>query len=69
MLRNDIVAAIRAAVQALRAKGVTSLAIFGSHARGDSRPDSDLDVLVEVAPDARFSMLDLIGPGTPRPAA
>jgi len=40
---------------------VTKLAIFGSRARGDARPDSDLDVLVEVEPDSRFSMLDLIG--------
>jgi uncharacterized protein len=46
---------------ALQAEGVTKLAIFGSRARGDARPDSDLDVLVEVEPDSRFSMLDLIG--------
>ena len=61
MLRDDIVATIRAAAPALRGEGVTSVAIFGSRARGDARPDSDLDVLIEVAPDARFSMLDLIG--------
>ena len=29
--------------------------------RGDNRADSDLDVLVEVAPDASFSILNLIG--------
>lgn len=28
--------------------------IFGSVARGDDRPDSDLDLLVELAPDASF---------------
>lgn len=33
---------------ALRAAGVKRLYIFGSRARGDARPDSDLDVLVET---------------------
>jgi predicted nucleotidyltransferase len=31
-----------------KAEGVTKLAIFGSRARGDARPDGDLDVLVET---------------------
>ncbi len=61
MIRDEIIAAIRAAAPALKAEGVTSLAIFGSRARGDARRDSDLEVLVEVGPDLRFSMLDLIG--------
>lgn len=30
--------------------GVTGLCIFGSVARGDSRPDSDVDILVEMPP-------------------
>lgn len=29
---------------------ITRLAVFGSHARGEARPDSDVDVLVEFAP-------------------
>jgi predicted nucleotidyltransferase len=61
MTRDEIIATIRTAAPALRAEGVANLAIFGSRARGDARPDSDLDVLIEVAPDSRFSMLDLIG--------
>ncbi len=31
----------------LRAMGVKSLAVFGSVARGEARPDSDVDLLVE----------------------
>ncbi len=45
----------------LRAEGVAKLAIFGSRSRGDDRADSDLDVLIEVDPDASFSLLDLSG--------
>jgi predicted nucleotidyltransferase len=32
----------------LKAAGVTRLSLFGSRARGDARPDSDLDVLVDT---------------------
>jgi uncharacterized protein len=35
-----------------------SIAVFGSWARGDNRPDSDLDVLVEY--DRPFGLFDLI---------
>ncbi len=30
--------------------GVTSLSIFGSTARGDNRPDSDVDIIVDMPP-------------------
>ena len=39
--------------------GVTRLALFGSYARGDQREDSDVDVLVEVAPSIGLRFVDL----------
>jgi uncharacterized protein len=61
MTREEIIATIRNNAAALKAEGVTKLAIFGSRVRGDNRPDSDIDVLVEVEPDASFSLLNLMG--------
>jgi uncharacterized protein len=46
--RDEILTCLRGLEPLLRAKGVTSLAIFGSRSRGDARSDSDLDVLVDV---------------------
>jgi uncharacterized protein len=60
MTRDDIIAAIRRNADAIKGKGVSKLAIFGSRARDDYRPDSDIDVLVEIEPDTSFSLLNLI---------
>ena len=60
MTREEIIAAIRGNSEAIKAEGVTRLALFGSRVRGDNRPDSDIDVLVEIEPDASFSLLNLI---------
>lgn len=58
--RDELLATLRGLEPALRKRGVTSLAIFGSRSRGDARPDSDLDVLVETELNIKFSLLDLI---------
>ena len=38
---------------------VQKLSLFGSALREDFRPDSDVDVLVSFAEDARYSLFDL----------
>ncbi|MHB0938187.1 MAG: nucleotidyltransferase family protein [Armatimonadota bacterium] len=38
---------------------ITEFALFGSVLRSDFRPDSDVDVLVTFAPDARWTLLDI----------
>lgn len=60
MTRDQIIARLRETAPALKAEGVTSLAIFGSRSRGDARVNSDLDVLVEIEAGIKFSLLDLI---------
>jgi hypothetical protein len=46
--------------QAARRHGVDSLFVFGSMARGEARPDSDVDILVEfVRPTGLFAFVRL----------
>ena len=40
---------------------VRELAIFGSAARGEARPDSDVDLLVVFDEDASIGLLALVG--------
>ena len=37
--------------------GVTELSLFGSAVRGELRPDSDIDVIVEFDPAARLGII------------
>jgi predicted nucleotidyltransferase len=46
---------------ALRARGVRHAALFGFVARGDNRPDSDVDILIEFDPDAHVTIFDYVG--------
>lgn len=48
----------RAILDAAARHGARNVRVFGSVARGEGRPDSDLDLLVEMAEDR--SLLDLV---------
>jgi uncharacterized protein len=40
---------------------VRELSVFGSAARGEMRPDSDIDLLVEFLPGAQIDLVDYAG--------
>lgn len=43
----------------LRSHGAKRIGVFGSYARGDMNPESDIDILVEFS--ERKSLLDIVG--------
>lgn len=61
MDRATIIERIKAKEEAIRKEGATHLYLFGSRARGDNRPTSDLDVYVDYDYDSKFSLIDLAG--------
>ncbi len=57
---QEILDRLRENEAALRARGVTHVALFGSRARGDNRPDSDIDLMVEIAPEIVQDIYDYV---------
>jgi len=49
----ELIAQIRSELSVLRGYGVDRIGVFGSCATGKSRADSDIDVLVRFAEDAK----------------
>ena len=58
--RERVLAALRQQEPKLRALGITRLSLFGSMARGEIGPKSDLDLLVELDPESHFSLFELL---------
>ena len=61
MKREEIIKTLRDREADLRARGVAHAALFGSVARGDDGPDSDIDIMVEIAPDAGVGLFQYVG--------
>ena len=61
MTKDDVLATLRRSEGTLRAMGVARAALFGSVARGDQRPDSDIDIMVELDPSARLGLWEYTG--------
>jgi predicted nucleotidyltransferase len=61
MRRDEIIAKLKQAEPDLRARGVRRAAVFGSVARGDDGSDSDIDIMVEIDPDAKITVYDYVG--------
>jgi uncharacterized protein len=51
---------LRRSEQALRERGVMHAALFGSVARGDNRSNSDIDIMIEIDPNARMTVFDYV---------
>lgn len=59
MNRDQVIATLRAHEAELRAAGVVRLSVFGSVARGDSSPESDVDLLAEFDKTGHYTLLTL----------
>jgi uncharacterized protein len=61
MNARDALATLRRYESALRERGVTHAAVFGSVARGENRPDSDIDIMIDIDPEAHITLFDYVG--------
>jgi uncharacterized protein len=61
MTRDEIIGKLREREADLRAQGVAHAALFGSVARGDDRPDSNIDILVDLDPAIVVTIFDYAG--------
>jgi predicted nucleotidyltransferase len=60
MGRDQIIATLRRHRQPLRDRGVLHAALFGSVARGEATAASDIDIMVEIAPDAPAGVFEYV---------
>ena len=57
---DEIIASLRAHAAELRAAGIRHLSLFGSVARGEAGPESDIDLAIEIDRDAGLDLFGLI---------
>ncbi len=61
MDRENVIATLRAHERQLKEAGIVRLSLFGSTARGDAGPESDVDLLAAFDNTRRISLLDIVG--------
>jgi predicted nucleotidyltransferase len=61
MNADRAIATLRRHEHDLRARGIRHVAVFGSVARGTNRPDSDLDIMIEVDTETRLTVFGYVG--------
>ena len=61
MTKQDILDRLRENELALRERGVTHAALFGSVARNEQHAESDIDILVDLDPAIVATMFDYAG--------
>ena len=61
MNRDDAIARIKKSEQAIRAFGASALYLFGSTARNEAKPTSDVDIFIDKDPEKPFGMMELTG--------
>jgi predicted nucleotidyltransferase len=59
--REEIIATLRAHQAELLRRGVRHAALFGSLARGVSRRTSNIDILIELDPQAPVGLFEYVG--------
>jgi uncharacterized protein len=59
--RKQIIATLRAHQAELCRRGVRHAAVFGSIARGDAKPASDIDIMIELDPTAPIGVFEYVG--------
>ncbi|MGA2144355.1 MAG: nucleotidyltransferase family protein [Bryobacteraceae bacterium] len=59
MNRDEVISKLRAHEAELKAAGIVRLAVFGSVARGDNSPESDVDLLADFDKTKHYTLLTM----------
>jgi uncharacterized protein len=60
MTKDEVIARLRAHEAELRAMGIERLSLFGSVARGEAGPESDVDLVAKLDGGRAFGLMRLV---------